>query len=131
MIAFYSTYESKNILNTPSYTININSGEIKCIASGSYTQVPTFTPDGKRIVYMSGKDCEIFPLEVQGADWWIVNADGSGAKRLTYMNMKNHPQSVNHYRLAGSLSFISDSCFLGGIMTNPLGLTGYTAKVEF
>jgi hypothetical protein len=47
------------------------------------------------------------------------------------MNVTNNSQSVNHYRLAGSLSFMSNTSFLGGVMTQPGGLVGYTAKVSF
>jgi hypothetical protein len=80
---------------------------------------------------MTGAGCDIFPLEIQGADWWIMNTDGSEKQRLTYLNKKSHKQSVNHYRLAGCVSFMSKNSFLGGVMTKPLGLVGYTAKVVF
>ena len=80
---------------------------------------------------MTGFQCDIFPFEVQGSDWWIMNTDGTQQRRLTFMNKKNHPQSVNHYRLAGVISFMSNTSFLGGVMTKPLGLTGHTVKVNF
>ena len=80
---------------------------------------------------MTGAGCAIFPFEIQGADWWIMNTDGTNKIRLTYMNVKNNPQSVNHYRLAGCMSFMSDNSFLGGVMVKPLGLIGYTVKVTF
>lgn len=131
MIAFYSTFESKNLFATPVYTLNMETGEIKKLTTESFAQAPTYTPDGKHIVYMTGAGCDIFPFEIQGADWWIMNTDGSGKTRLSWMNKKNHPHSVNHYRLAGCLSFMSENTFLGGIMTKPLGLIGYTAKVTF
>ena len=130
LISFYSTFESKNILATPIYTLNVETGEIKKLTTESFAQAATFTPDGKYLVYMTGNEAERFPMEIQGADWWIMNVDGSNKRRLTYMNVKNNPQSVNHYRLAGSLSFIDGTRFLGGIMTQPLGLTGYTAIVD-
>lgn len=130
-ISFYSTFESKNIFATPIYTLNIKTGEIKKLTTNSFAQAATFTPGGKQLVYMTGDSCDIFPFEVQGADWWIMNTDGSNKRRLTYMNKKDHPQSVNHYRLAGSLSFMSDNTFLGGVMVKPLGLIGYTVKVTF
>ncbi|CAN5328400.1 hypothetical protein BH09BAC5_BH09BAC5_17320 [soil metagenome] len=130
-ITFYSTFESKNLFATPIYTLNIKTGDIKKLTTESFSQAGTFTPDGKHIVYMTGADCDIFPLEIQGADWYIMNTDGSDKKRLTWMNKKNNPQSVNHYRLAGSISFMSDNTFLGGVMTHPFGLIGYTAKVTF
>lgn len=130
-ISFYSTFESKNIITTPAYTLNMATGKITKISTGSFSQAPTYNPSGTRLVYMSGLGCDIFPWEIQGADWWIVNPDGTGNRRLTFMNVKDHPQSVNHYRLAGSLSFINDTCFLGGVMTKPLGLIGQTVKVSF
>ena len=130
-LAFYSTFETKNIFKTPIYTLNMRNGEIKKLTDKSFAQAPTFTPSGNKIVYMTGDECDIFPFQVQGSDWWIMNTDGSDKKRITFMNKKNNPQSVNKYRLAGSISFISDSSFLGGVMTKPLCLTGYTAKVVF
>ncbi|MEO5642961.1 MAG: hypothetical protein ABIQ40_08175 [Bacteroidia bacterium] len=130
-ISFYSTYESKNLFATPIYTLNIITGEIKKLTTESFAQAATYTPDGKHLVYMTGVGCDIFPLQVQGADWYIMNTDGTNKKRLTFMNKKGHPQCVNKYRLAGSLSFMSGNTFLGGVMTHPLGLTGYTVKVTF
>jgi hypothetical protein len=130
-VSFYSTFESKHLFRTPCYLLNMETGEIKKLTEHSFAQAPAFTPDGLRIVYMTGHECDIFPFQLQGADWWIMNADGTDKKRISFMNVKNHLHSVNKFRLAGSLSFISNNSFLGGIMTKSLGLTGYTAKVVF
>ena len=130
-LSFYSTYETKNLFSTPIYTLNMVTGKITRLTTESFAQAPTYTPDGEHFVYMTGQDCAIFPFEIQGADWWIMRTDGTEKRRLTRMNVKNDPQSVNHYRLAGCLSFINDHSFFGGVMTKPLGLTGYTVKVTF
>lgn len=130
-IAVYSTFESQNIVATPLYTITLSNGQTTKLTTESFSQCPTYTPDGNHFVYMTGKDCDIFPWQLQGADWWIMNNDSTNKVRLTYMNVTGHPQCVNAYRLAGSLSFMSNTSFLGGIMTQSLGLTGYTAKVDF
>ncbi|MEP7277714.1 MAG: hypothetical protein ABI813_03635 [Bacteroidota bacterium] len=127
----YSTFETKNIFNTPVYKLNLASGATTQLTTVSYAQSPTYTPNGKHIIFMTGRDCDIFPQQIQGSDWWIMNADGTNQKRLTYMNVKDHLQSVNKYRLAGSLSFLSDTSFLGGVMVSPLGLQGNTVKVNF
>lgn len=130
-ILIYSTFESKNIIATPIYKIDVATGATTKLTEDSFSQSPTYTPNGQHIVYMTGKDCDIFFGQLQGADWWIMDSNGNNKQRLTFMNVKNNPQSVNAYRLAGSLSFINDSTFFGGIMTQSLGLKGYTALVKF
>lgn len=130
-IAVYSTFESQSIYATPLYTVNIATGQTFKMTTQSFSQCPTYTPDGNHFVYMTGRDCDVFPWSLQGADWWIMNNDSTSKIRLTYMNLTGHPQCVNQYRLAGSLSFMSNTSFLGGVMTASFGLTGYTAKVSF
>lgn len=130
-IAVYSTFESQSIYATPLYTITRSNGATTKLTSQSFSQCPTYTPDGNHFVYMTGYQCDIFPWQLQGADWWIMKTDSTDKTRLTYMNVTGNPQCVNAYRLAGSLSFMSNTSFLGGVMTQSLGLTGYTAKVSF
>lgn len=47
------------------------------------------------------------------------------------MNVRDHAQSVNLYRLAGCVSFISHTAFYGDVMTQSLGLVGKIVKVDF
>jgi tricorn protease-like protein len=110
--------------------MDIESGVIKELTTESFAQAPTFTPDGKSIVYMTGAGADIFPWQLQGADWWIMNVDGSDKRRLTFMNLRGHAQSVNRFRLAGSLSFVSDTTFFGDVMTQSLGLVGKIVRVD-
>lgn len=130
-ILVYSSFESGSMIATPIYRIDLASGNTTKLTTESFSQSPTYTPNGDKIVYMTGYQCDIFPGQIQGADWWIMDKDGNNKRRLSYMNKWNTPHSVNSYRLAGSLSFINDSTFLGGIMTQSLGLVGYTALVKF
>jgi hypothetical protein len=129
-IAFYSTYVTKNLFASRIYTMDIESGAIRELTTESFAQAPTFTPDGRSIVYMSGAGAAIFPFQLQGADWWIMNVDGSEKRRLTFMNVRDHPHSANRFRLAGSLSFVSDTAFFGDVMTQSLGLVGKIVKVD-
>ena len=89
-IAFYSTYVSKNLFASRIYTMDIETGVIRELTTESFAQAPTFTPDGKSIVYMTGAGADIFPWQLQGADWWIMNVDGSDKRRLTFMNVRGH-----------------------------------------
>jgi Tol biopolymer transport system component len=89
-IASYSTYVTKNLFASRIYTMDIETGAIRELTTESFAQAPTFTPDGKSIVYMTGAQADIFPFQLQGADWWIMNVDGSDKRRLTYMNVRGH-----------------------------------------
>jgi Tol biopolymer transport system component len=129
-IAFYSTLATKNLLASRIYTLNIDSGELRELTTESWAQAPTFTPDGRSIVYTTGAQADIFPFRLQGADWWIMNVDGSNKRRLTFMNKRNDPQSVNDFRLAGSLTFLSNQRFIGGVMTQSFGLVGKSVRVD-
>jgi WD40-like Beta Propeller Repeat len=128
-IAFYSTYRSKNLFASRIYTMATESGEITELTTESWSQAPAFTPDGTHIIYMSGAHADVFPWSLQGSDWWIMRRDGSNKQRLTYMNKRGNVQSVGQFRLAGSVTFISDSRFLGDVMTKSLGLTGKIVDV--
>jgi tricorn protease-like protein len=129
-IAFYSTFVSKNLFASRIYTMDIESGAVQELTTESFAQAPTFTPDGRSIVYMTGAGADIFPFQLQAADWWIMNVDGGDKRRLTFMNVRGHPQSVNRFRLAGSLSFVSDTEFYGDVMTQSLGLVGKIVRVD-
>jgi len=129
-IAFYSTFVSKNLFASRIYTMDIESGAIHELTTESFAQAPTFTPDGRSIVYMTGAGADVFAWQLQGADWWIMNVDGSDKRRLTFMNVRDHPHSANRFRLAGSLSFVSDTAFFGDVMTQSLGLVGKIVRVD-
>jgi tricorn protease-like protein len=129
-IAFYSTYRSHNLIASRLYTMDIESGEIRELTQESFAQAPRFTPSGRHIVYMTGADADVFPFSLQGADWWMMGVDGARKRRLTFMNKRNHPQSEGKFRLAGSLSFVSDTEFFGDVMTKSFGLTGYIVHAQ-
>ena len=129
-IAFHSTYVSKNLFATRIYTMDTETGEIHELTTASFAQAPTFTPDGRSIVYMTGAQADIFPFQLQGADWWIMNRDGSDKRRLTFMNVRGHAQSAGRFRLAGSISFIDDTSFYGDVLTQSLGLVGKIVEVR-
>lgn len=129
-IAFYSTFKTKNLFATRIYTWDLPRDAISELSTDSFAQAPRFTPNGQSLVYMSGSGADIFPGEIQGADWWVVRTDGTQRRRLTFMNKRGSPQSVGHYRLAGVLSFDSDRSFYGDVLLKPLGLSGKIVKVR-
>ena len=58
-----------------------------------------------------------------------MNVDGTNKRRLTSMKLRNSAQSVGQFRLAGSISFVSDTEFFGDVLTQSLGLAGKLVRV--
>jgi Tol biopolymer transport system component len=80
-----------------------------------------YSPDGGRVMWMSGRDLDVEFPSVQGLEWqryvktelWMMNSDGSNQTRLTYFNEPGHP---DHLWLADRVgptprAIVSDSSF--------------------
>jgi len=59
-----------------------------------------------------------------------MNVDGGDKRRLTFMNVRGHAESAGRFRLAGSLSFVSDTAFFGDVLTQSLGLVGKIVRID-
>jgi hypothetical protein len=85
-----------------------------------------FTPDGRRILWMTNQDNGA----TGGTDWWMMNADGTDKRRLTYFNQPGSGQ----YRgkvWATDASFSPDGqAFIGYIQNNLITQRGPIVRVD-
>ena len=130
-IAFYSTLHIKEPVRVAHLHAQHQDERVEGTYNGKLGASAQFHP-GRQEHRLHGPAHNpiFFRSDCKSADWWIMSTDGTNKRRLTFMNVRNHPQSVNDFRLAGSLSlFTSNTSFLGGVMTQSLGLVGKTVKV--
>jgi Tol biopolymer transport system component len=82
------------------YTFNLASGELKNLTNSmeEWDEHAHFSPDGRTIVWMTSK-AQPYKLRADDlkTDFWLMNADGSNKRRLTYFNHPGHP----HYMKDG------------------------------
>lgn len=65
-----------------------------------------FSPDGSKIIWMSSKGND---GSQKGAfvktDWWVMDADGSNKRRLTWFNKKGAPEYIKGKAIAADVSW--------------------------
>ena len=98
------------------YELDLESGHLKRLTetSGDWDEHAHYSPDGRRIAWMSSRGMDIKWGDVSGHKWqkylktdlWIMNADGSEAQRLTHFNERGHPEYMG-----GRRCIVSDSAW--------------------
>lgn len=78
-IAFSAIDTSTYDLTSAIYTANPDGSDVRQLTSGSYDEMPAWSPDGKQLVFYRNGDY-VHSGESNGV--WVVNADGSGLTML-------------------------------------------------
>lgn len=104
------------------YTLDLSTQELKRLTTTmvDWDEHAHYSPDGKKIVWMSSMgysfdpDKMEFPLGYWGTpadlktDYWIMNANGSDKRRLTYFNEPGHPEYIGGQAIASDCSWSPD-----------------------
>lgn len=132
-ILFSSSYEARWHLDNNLYDVELSTGKVtnlsgKNYRDRSYDEHAQYTPDGKYIVWGTNRD-----NSNKGMDYWIMEADGTNQRRLTYFN---HPTKNKHLPkgktyTAVDLSFHpSGKKILAWIFTDWIEQIGFNAIIE-
>lgn len=113
------------------YTLDLAAGRIAHLtgAPSSTSQTPRWSPDGRRVVFVSNRAHYEGPRLDSGTpdfDVWIVDADGSGARRVTDEPSNEHDPAWSAD--GGSIVFSSDRDSRGDLYAKRLD-TGVTTRL--
>ncbi len=119
-IIFCSDYNQQSFWTCQIFTCDADTGgNITQLTEKSYNEHAVYSYDGQHIVWMSATD------EKRGTDWWMMNADGSNKKQITFFNKRGHPEYRNSRMTCGLGCFSPDGkSFLGGIQDSIIKQTG-------
>ena len=98
-----SDYGMPSAFNAQIFLMNVSSGAMKRLSPAdaptgfftNYNEFAEYTPDGKRIVFGRTKGSK------GGMDYWIMSADGSDVRRLTYTAEKWHTGHQGYGNVGG------------------------------
>jgi Tol biopolymer transport system component len=99
-LLYTSDQDTHSFWRSQIYRLDLATGRAARLTRGSdYNEHPRIiaTPTGDWVVYMSTKGVDRFPFRLLlGTDWYAMRPDGSGAKRLTRMNLnrRTNPQNT-------------------------------------
>ena len=132
-LIFCSDMKGKTWSDEDIFTIDGQTGgDVQQLTAGDYNEHAFYSPDGSFIVWMTDRDNKARGLAGRrGTDWWIMNADGSGKRRLTYFNQPRHPEYSGDPLWATQLSFHPDAkVFAGELQTSLLKQNGMIKLVS-
>ena len=126
-LIFCSSLATANVWSSQIFTMNLASGAITAqLTTEAYNEHAYYSLDGTKIVWMTN-----LRSTLGGADWWIMNADGSGKMRLTFFNEPGDPTSSGKAVWCGDTAWSPDGRgFLGSVQTDLIGGSGKIVKVS-
>jgi Tol biopolymer transport system component len=86
-LIFTSNFEGKRRLDYDIYMLDLRTQKMTRLTNEGYNEHANYSPDGRFIVWMSNVG-----NRSSGADYWIMNADGSNKRKLTYFNDGGRPE---------------------------------------
>jgi Tol biopolymer transport system component len=109
-ILFATTTKPGDYKHMSIVEMDLASGETKALTgSDDWNEHAHFSPDGSKIIWASSRDIDQNDaLKITRNDFWIMNADGSGKKRLTYFNQPGAPEYRPTFNIASDLSWSPD-----------------------
>jgi Tol biopolymer transport system component len=92
------------------------------------------SPSGEQILWMSSRDVLGWPIDPvdMKADYWLMNADGSNQRRVTFFNERGHPHHIAGGALAADSAWSPDGRRVAAyLMTDTRKVTGPIVLLQF
>jgi len=98
------------------YTYDLTTGQLQRLTHSfsDWDEHGHFSPDGRYIIWMSSTGFAFSGVGDLSTEFWIMSADGSQKKRLTFFNDPNHPHYTGHRTVAGDFAWSPDGTAIIG-----------------
>ncbi len=106
-LIFTSNFEAEGRVDADIYVMDIKTEKLTRLTNEGWNEHAHYSPDGRYIVWMSNQGLS------SGADYWIMNSEGSNKRRLTYFNEKGHREYVGPNTMVADFSWRPDGGAFG------------------
>jgi Tol biopolymer transport system component len=133
-ILFSGSHEARWPTDNNLYVKDLKTGSITKLSGVNYNdrnydEHAQYTPDGSKIIWGTNRN-----NNNKGLDYWIMNADGTNQKRLTYFNhqtISKHVPKKTTYTASDFSFHPSGRKIVAWIFTDLKAQEGFTAIIEF
>ena len=108
-LIFSSNFEGTRRFRNDIYTMDLRTRKPTRLTNEGYNEHAIYSPDGRSIAWIANVG-----NPGGGTDYWIMNSDGSNKRRLTYFNLKGHPESVGKKVVVADISWRPDGTAFAG-----------------
>jgi hypothetical protein len=130
-LLFTSNFETQDFFHSQIYAFNWVTGQTRLLTNKTeYNEHPSFTPDGKSIIYMTTQEADYIG-GWYATDWWLMNPDGTNKRRISYMNRIGHPHYLGAPMWALAVAWSADGTwFFGDVQTDLINPAGKVIKAR-
>jgi Tol biopolymer transport system component len=108
-LIFSSNFEANKRLEAHIYVMELAMQRLTRLTTDAYNEHALFSPDGRAIAWMSTAG-----NRRGGTDYWLMDADGSNKRRLTWFNRKGSPHYAGRKVVVADLSWRPDGKAFAG-----------------
>lgn len=102
-------------IGTDIYKLHLATGKLVRLTNEGYNEHAHLSPDGKYIVWMSSVgNGDTYDYYKVGTDYWLMKVDGSNKRRLTYLNIPDHPHFRGRYAVVADFAWDPSSSTRNG-----------------
>jgi len=114
------------------YTLDLHTHDVKNLTRTphEWDEHAHYSPSGKHIVWMSSRNlpAPTGPEDLE-TDYWIMDADGSNQRRLTFFNDKDSPDYIKDGVTASDFAWSPDGTKIAAVLI-PLAKGGKNKVME-
>lgn len=122
-LLFSGNLDNQSMSGLDVYTLDIQSQTLTNLTASTdqWDEHAHYAPSGKKIVWMSSKDCNCTPAVLKDlrTDIWMMDSDGANKMRLTYFNEPGYPEYISDGIVAGDMSWSPDGRELAAYLIMP------------